>query len=58
LQAFQAYVAHAEEVLLREAHTTINPEEQRTAVSDWMYWKYVGELLNTALADSRILTPA
>ncbi|MEE6136242.1 secretion protein EspK [Mycobacterium sp. 050128] len=58
LQAFQAYAAHAEEVLLREAHTTIDPDEQRTAVADWMYWKYIGELINAALAEAPVLAPA
>ncbi|MEM6108287.1 secretion protein EspK [Mycobacterium sp. 050272] len=58
LQAFQAYAAHAEEVLLKEAHTTIDPDEQRTAVADWMYWKYIGELVNAALAEAPVLAPA
>ncbi|CDO86024.1 hypothetical protein AWC29_28715 [Mycobacterium triplex] len=58
LQAFQAYAAHAEEVLLREAHTTIDPEDQRGAVADWMYWKYLGELVNAALAEAPVLAPA
>ncbi|WAC91699.1 hypothetical protein [Mycobacterium sp. Aquia_213] len=58
LQAFQAYAAHAEEVLLREAHTTIDPEDQRSAVADWMYWKCVAELLNTAPAEAPVLAPA
>lgn len=58
LQAFQAYAAHAEEVLLREAHTTVDPVDQRGAVADWMYWKYLAELVNAALADARELAPA
>jgi hypothetical protein len=58
LRAFQTYAAHAEEVLLREAHTTTDPAVQRSAVADWMYWKYLAGLLNAALADPRVLSPA
>jgi hypothetical protein len=58
LLAFQTYVAHAEEVLLREAHTAIDPTVQRSAVADWMYWKHLAGLLNAAVADPRVLSPA
>jgi hypothetical protein len=58
LQAFQTYAAHAEEVLLREAHTAIDPADQRNAVADWMYWKHLAGLLSAALADARVLSPA
>lgn len=58
LQAFQAYAAHAEEVLLREAHTTIDPTDQRNAVADWMYWKHLAGLLSSAVAEARVLSPA
>jgi hypothetical protein len=58
LKAFQAYVAHAEEVLLREAHAAADPAAQRSAVADWLYWKHLTGLLNAALADPRILSPA
>lgn len=58
LRAFQVYAAHAEEVLLREAHTTIDAADQRSAVADWMYWKYLAGLINAALADAPILAPA
>ena len=58
LRAFHAYVAHAEQVLLREAHTAGDPAAQRSAISDWLYWKHLTGLLNAALADPRILSPA
>ncbi|WAJ45183.1 secretion protein EspK [Mycobacterium sp. Aquia_216] len=58
LLAFQTYAAHAEEVLLREAHTADDLVIQRNAVADWMYWKYLAGLLSDALADPRLLSPA
>jgi hypothetical protein len=58
LRAFQAYAARAEEVVLREAHTAADPAAQRSAVADWLYWKHLTALLDTALADPRILSPA
>ncbi|BAX95054.1 secretion protein EspK [Mycobacterium shigaense] len=57
LRAFQTYAAHAEEALLREAHTADEPAAQRGAIADWLYWKYLSGLLNAALADPRILSP-
>jgi hypothetical protein len=58
LRAFHAYVAHSEEVVLGMAHTAADPAAQRCAVADWMYWKYITGVLNIALADPRILSPA
>jgi hypothetical protein len=58
LLAFQTYAAHAEEVLLREAHTADDLVVQRNAIADWMYWKYLAGLLSDALADPRLLSPA
>jgi hypothetical protein len=58
LQAFRAYAAHSEEVVLREARTAADPAAQRSAVADWLYWKHLTGLLNAALADPRILSPA
>ena len=58
LRAFHAYVAHAEQVLLREAHAEADPLAQRSAVAEWLYWKHLTGLLNAALADPRILSPA
>ncbi|HEY0225820.1 MAG TPA: hypothetical protein VGC05_05365, partial [Mycobacterium sp.] len=58
LRAVQAYVAHAEQVLLREAHAAGDPAAQRSAVADWLYWKHLTGLLNAALADPRVVSPA
>src|SRR5580693_4059566 len=58
LRAFQTYAACAEETVLRQAHTMVDPAAQRSAVADWLYWKHLTELLNAALADPRILSPA
>jgi hypothetical protein len=58
LRAFQTYAACAEGAVLREAHTTVDPAARRSAVAEWLYWKHLTELLNAALADPRILSPA
>lgn len=58
LRALQTYAACAEEVFLREAHTAADPAGQRSAVADWLYWRHLTGLLNSALADPRILSPA
>ncbi|ORW87513.1 hypothetical protein AWB92_24120 [Mycobacterium sp. IEC1808] len=50
LRAFRIYAAHAQEVLLREAHTAVDLVAQREAVADWLYWKHLSGLLDAALA--------
>ncbi|BBY23806.1 hypothetical protein MSTO_40110 [Mycobacterium stomatepiae] len=40
------------------AHSTIDRADQRNAVADWMYWRYLAELLNAALAEAPVLAPA
>ncbi|OBI59755.1 hypothetical protein [Mycobacterium sp. E796] len=50
LRAFHAYAAHAQEVLLNEAHTSVDLVAQRDAVADWLYWKHLTGLLDAALA--------
>jgi hypothetical protein len=52
LRAFHTYTAHAQEVVLREAHTTGDLVAQRCAVADWLYWKHLTGLLDAALADA------
>ncbi|OBA71730.1 hypothetical protein A5641_10285 [Mycobacterium sp. 1554424.7] len=52
LGAFQAYAAAAQEAVLSEAHTAVEPATQRSAVADWLYWKHVTGLLNAALANA------
>ncbi|WP_293319522.1 secretion protein EspK [Mycobacterium sp.] len=58
LRAFQAYAACAERVFVREAHAATDPDAQRSAVADWLYWKHLAALIDAALADPRILSPA
>ena len=58
LKAFRTYAAHSEEVLLREAHTAPDPADQRFAVAEWLYWKHLTGLLDAALADPQIASPA
>jgi hypothetical protein len=50
LRAFHTYAAHAQEVVLREAHAAVDPAAQRCAVADWLYWKHLTALLAASLA--------
>ena len=58
LRAFQTYASCSEEVVLGEAHAAADPATQRSAIADWLYWKHLAGLLNAALADPRVLSPA
>ena len=48
LAAFGSYAAHAQEIILWQAHTAVDSGAQRTAVADWLYWQHVGGLLADA----------
>jgi hypothetical protein len=48
LQAFHAYVSHAQHVAGNDAHAAADPGEQRGAVADWLYWKHLTGLLDAA----------
>jgi len=50
LRAFHTYAAHAQDVVLSEAHTAVDLVAQRDAVAEWLYWKHLTELLDAALA--------
>ncbi|PJK24288.1 secretion protein EccK [Mycobacterium goodii] len=50
LQAFLAYAVHAQEHAIYAAHTAADPEFQRRAVSDFIYWQHVGQLVADAIA--------
>jgi hypothetical protein len=52
LRAFHTYAAAAQEAAVKEAHTAVDPVDQRAAVSDWLYWKHVTGLLGAALASA------
>ncbi|MFV8048288.1 hypothetical protein [Mycobacterium sp. 48b] len=54
LQAFLAYAAHAQEYAVYEAHTAVEAQDQRRAVSDFIYWQHVGQLIADALADADV----
>jgi hypothetical protein len=49
LRAFHAYAAHSQELALHQAYGVADPEAQRPAVEDFMYWRYVAGLLESAL---------
>lgn len=50
LKAFQAYAAACRESCSAGAHAAGDPEALRAAVADWMYWKHVAGLMDSALA--------
>jgi hypothetical protein len=52
LRAFHAYATHCRELALHQAYSAADPETQRPAVEDWLYWQYVAGLLDSALSDA------
>ncbi|QUR69436.1 secretion protein EspK [Mycobacterium spongiae] len=52
LRAFRAYALHSQEIALHQAHLATEPEAQRAAVADWLYWRYVAGLLDSALSEA------
>ena len=50
LQAFIAYAHHAQELALHRAHTASEPDAQRQAITDWIYWQHLEVLTNDSLA--------
>jgi hypothetical protein len=53
LNAFRPYAALLRDIALTEAHTTAESDARRSAVADWLYWRHLGELLDTALGGTR-----
>jgi hypothetical protein len=49
LRAFHAYAAHSQELALHQAYGAADPEAQRPAVEDFLYWRCVAGLLESAL---------
>lgn len=49
LQAFLAYAIHAQEWAVYEAHAATDGPDQRRAVSDFIYWQHVGQLIADGL---------
>jgi len=52
LRAFHTYAAHAQDVVLRQAHTAVDVGAQRAAAADWLYWKHLAGVLDAALTDA------
>lgn len=49
LRAFHTYAAHTQGIAVATAHEAVEPTAQRTAIADWLYWKYLTELLEAAV---------
>jgi hypothetical protein len=49
LRAFHAYAAHSRDLALHQAYAAADAEAQRPAVVDFLYWRYVAALLDSAL---------
>jgi hypothetical protein len=52
LRAFRLYAVHCQEIALHQAYSAADAEAQRPAVADWLYWRYVAGLLDSALAEA------
>lgn len=50
LRAFVNYAVHAQEQAIYAGHTAVEPEDQRRAVSEFVYWQHVGQLIADAFA--------
>ena len=53
LRAFGPYAAFERDTALAEAHTTAETDARRAAVADWLYWRHVGGLLDSAVGSAR-----
>jgi hypothetical protein len=53
LRAFGPYAAFERDTALAEAHTATETDARRAAVTDWLYWRHVGELLGSAVGGAR-----
>jgi hypothetical protein len=51
LEAFLTYANHAADLALYRAHTAVDPVAQRVAITDWLYWLHLNELLDEALSE-------
>jgi hypothetical protein len=51
LRAFSAYAAYAQYAALKQARRRVDAEARRSAMADWLYWKHLAELHDTALSD-------
>lgn len=53
LRRFHTYAAHCQDIALHAAYHAADPETQRPAVVDFLYWRYVSGLLDSALAHAQ-----
>lgn len=49
LKAMVAYADHLQEVALFRAHNAADPELQRAAIAEWIYWQHISVLSSDAL---------
>lgn len=48
LAAFIKYAEHAEALALHRAQTAPEPDDQRRAIADWVYWQHLAVLMSDA----------
>jgi len=53
LKAFGPYAALERDIAVAAAHTASESDARRAAVADWLYWRHVGGLLDSALGGAR-----
>ena len=53
LRAFSPYAAWSRDIALAEAHGAAEADVRRAAVADWLYWRHVGDLLDSSLGGAR-----
>ncbi|MHA7648808.1 DUF1542 domain-containing protein [Mycobacterium sp. ML4] len=51
LRAFHAYAAHSRDLALHQAYAAADPAAQRPAVVDFLYWRFIAGLLDSALTE-------
>lgn len=49
LKAMITYADHLQAVALHKAQTALDPELQRAAITDWIYWQHISVLTTDAL---------
>ncbi len=52
LRAFHAYAAHCQELALHQAYGAPDAESQRPVVEEFLYWRFVAGLLDSALSET------
>lgn len=52
LRAFHAYAAHSQDLALHKAYKAADAETQRPAVEEFLYWRHVAALLDSAISQA------